>query len=173
MERYLPKMYQESIYSIDYSKLFKKGIKFLLYDLDNTVTPAHNYVPPKEAKALFVKLKKMGFEVMIFSNSPKIRLKKFTDFFEIEGVSSARKPLPGKLRKLLKEKGYDAQETAIIGDQIMTDVKVGNKVGITTILIKPISEKDFLITKFNRFLENRKMNKLSKKKLFYKDRYYE
>ena len=149
------------------------GLAVLLYDLDNTIVPGHNSEPPVKAKDLFTSLKQKGFKVIIFTNSPKIRLRGFQTFFGVDGVSNARKPFTGKLRKLLKDYNYSENEVAIIGDQMMTDVKAGNTVGITTILINPISEKDFFVTKFNRFRERKKMNELSEKNLFFKGRYYE
>ena len=173
MEQYLPDIYQKSIYTIDYSKLLNRGIKCLLYDLDNTIVPGHSSEPPAKAKDLFTSLKQKGFKVIIFTNSPKIRLKIFQTVFGVDGVSSARKPFPRKLKKLLKDYGYKKNEVAIIGDQLMTDIKVGNTVGITTILINPISDKDFFVTKFNRYRERKKMNELSEKNLFFKGRYYE
>ncbi len=173
MEIYLPDIYQKSIYTIDYTKLLNRGIKCLLYDLDNTIVSKNNSEPPTKAKDLFTSLKQKGFKVILFSNSPSIRLKGFKVAFGVEGVASARKPMPGKLRKLLKEYGYLENEVAIIGDQLMTDVKVGNTVGITTILVNPISEKDFLVTKFNRYREKKKMKELTDKNLFFKDRFYD
>lgn len=173
MEQYLPDIYQKSIYTIDYSKLLSRGIKCLLYDLDNTIVPGHSSEPPMKAKDLFTSLKQKGFKIIIFTNSPKIRLKNFQTFFGVDGVANARKPLTKKLKKLLKDYNYNINEVAIIGDQLMTDIKVGNSVGITTILINPISEKDFFVTRINRLREKRKMNELSEKNLFFKGRYYE
>ena len=173
MEQYLPDIYQKSIYTIDYSKLLSRGIKCLLYDLDNTIVPGHNSEPPAKAKDLFTSLKQKGFKVIIFTNSPKIRLKNFQAAFGVDGVANARKPFTKKLKKLLKDYNYSENEVAIIGDQLMTDIKVGNAVGITTILINPISEKDFFVTRINRFRERKKMNELSEKNLFFKGRYYE
>ena len=141
--------------------------------MDNTIVPGHSTEPPMKAKDLFTSLKQKGFKVIIFTNSPKIRLKVFQSAFGVDGVANARKPFPSKLKKLLKEYGYNENEVAIIGDQLMTDIKVGNTVGITTILINPISEKDFFVTKINRFRERKKMNELSEKNLFFKGRYYE
>ena len=37
MERYKPDIYQKDIFHIDYSSLYQKGIRVLLFDLDNTV----------------------------------------------------------------------------------------------------------------------------------------
>ena len=173
MEEYLPDIYQKSIYTIDYSKLLNRGIKCILFDLDNTIVSPFSSEAPKKAKELFTGLKQKGFKIVIFTNSPKIRLKGFKNFFGVDGVSSACKPFTGKLRRLLKEYGYAVNEVAIIGDQLMTDIKVGNKVGITTILVNPVSEKDFIFTKIHRFSERRKMKKLKDHDLFCQGRYYD
>ncbi len=173
MEQYLPDIYQKSIYTIDYSKLLNRGIKCILFDLDNTIVSPFNSQPTKKTKDLFISLKQKGFKVIIFTNSPKMRLKEFKNYFGVDGVANARKPFPGKLKKVLEKYGYDVNEVAIVGDQMMTDIKVGNKVGITTILIVPISSKDFIVTKLNRFFERKMMQKLKSHDLFWPGRYYE
>ncbi len=173
MEEYLPDIYQKSIYTIDYSSLLNRGIKCILFDLDNTVVSPLSSEPIKKAKDLFVSLKQKGFKVILFTNSPKLRLKNFKNYFGVDGVANARKPFTGKLKKLLKEYNYTENEVAIVGDQMMTDIKVGNKVGITTILIVPISNKDFVLTKINRYFERRIMKKLQANDLFCQGRYYE
>ena len=91
----------------------------------------------------------------------------------VDCCASARKPFKDKFLLVLKEYHYNINEVAIIGDQILTDVVGGNKVGILTVLINPISNKDFFITKFNRIRERRIMKKLRDKTLFSKGRYYE
>ncbi len=173
MEQYLPDIYQKSIYTIDYTKLLNRGIKCILFDLDNTIVSPYNAEPTKKTKNLFTSLKQKGFKIFIFTNSPKIRLKVFKKFFGVNGVANAHKPFTGKLRKLLKEYGYAENEVALVGDQLMTDIKVGNKVGITTILVTPISNKDFIITKINRFFERKKIEKLKSRDLFWPGRYYD
>ncbi len=173
MKDYLPDIYQKSIYTIDYSKLLNRGIKCILYDLDNTIVSSKSSLPSEKAKDLFIGLKQKGFKIIIFTNSPGFRLKTFTSFLGVDGVASACKPFTRKLRKLLNRYNYKPSEVVIIGDQLMTDVKVGNKVGITTILVNPISPKEMIFTKFNRFLENRKIKELQNNNLFHRDKYYD
>ena len=173
MEKYVPDMYQKSIYTIDYSKLLNAGIKCLLFDLDNTVVPSKSSEPSNKAKDLFISLKQKGFKVIIFSNSPKFRIKKFKNYFEVECICSAMKPWSYNFKKVMTNHRFTENEVAIIGDQIMTDVLGGNKVGITTILVNPLETKDFIWTKVNRFREKRIMKKLRKRDLFCKGRYYE
>lgn len=173
MEKYVPDMYQKSIYTVDYSKLLTIGIKCLLFDLDNTVVPSKSIEPSLKAKDLFISLKQKGFRVIIFSNSPKFRIKKFQSFFEVECICNAMKPWSKNFRKVMSNHRLSENEVAIIGDQIMTDVVGGNKVGITTILVNPIATRDFIWTIPNRIRERKIMKKLRDRDLFCKGRYYE
>jgi HAD superfamily phosphatase (TIGR01668 family) len=166
-------MYQKSIYTIDYNKLKANGIKCILIDLDNTLVPTSLDYPTKNNIELINELKEMGFKIILFSNSPKKRVKPFKDELQVDASASSMKPLKRKFLKVLNEYKYEQNEVAIIGDQILTDILGGNKVGITTILVNPVSSKDLLFTSLNRYLENRIINKLSKNNLFTKGKYYE
>ena len=53
VEKFMPDVYQKSIYYINYDKLWKKGVRCLLFDMDNTITPAHITKPTKRLKRLF------------------------------------------------------------------------------------------------------------------------
>ena len=173
MEKYIPDVYQKSIYAIDYSKLKENGIKCLLFDLDNTLAPYSIKNADEKLVELFSHLKEMGFQVIIFSNRFKKRVKPFKEELEVDCCANARKPHPKHFTRILKEYRLAENEVAIIGDQIMTDIVGGNKVGITTILVNPISLREPFWTKPNRFLEKRVMKKLNNHDLFFKGRYYE
>ena len=173
MEIYVPDIYQKSVYSIDYQKLINRGIKCLLFDLDNTLVPISDKVPNKKLKELIDDLKKLGFKIIIFSNSPKRRLLPFKNELEVDCSASSKKPRADKFLQVLKIYGYQISEVAIIGDQILTDVLGGNNVGITTILVNPISTRDFFWTRFSRKKEKKIMEKLRSNDLFVKGRYYE
>ena len=173
MEKYLPDIYKKNIYEINYDKLKSLGIKCLLFDLDNTIVPFREKEPRIETKELFYKLKQKGFKIIIFSNSPKMRLSKFKEELNVDIFGSARKPRIKNFNKVLNMYKYDINEVAIIGDQILTDIVGGNNVGITTILTTPLEPKDPFFTKPNRFREKRIMRKLRDNNLFKKVKYYE
>ena len=67
---------------------------------------------------------------------------------------------------------FNENEVAIIGDQIVTDIKGGNNVGIISILVNPISDYDPIWTKIGRLREKRIIKKLRKMDLF-KGRFYD
>ncbi|MFI3307876.1 MAG: YqeG family HAD IIIA-type phosphatase [Mycoplasmatota bacterium] len=173
MEKYIPDMYQESIYKIDYKKLKNRGIKCILFDLDNTLVVYNEKEVTNKLVDFTISLKKMGFKIIIVTNSPKVRAIKFRDALDIDCCANARKPRPNKIIEILEEFNYKESEVALIGDQMCTDVICGNRAGITTILITPLSKKDLFVTKINRFREKKIMAKLRQKDLFTKGRYYE
>lgn len=165
MEIYIPDSYQESIFTVNYDLLKSKGIKYLLFDLDNTITPENKKTCTDNVKELFNKLKE-DFHVIIFSNSPKGRVSKIADELGVAYVYLAFKPSPKKFLDVMKNYKCSENEMAIIGDQIVTDVKGGNRVGILSILVNPISNYDPLWTKIGRIRERRIIKKLRQKDLF-------
>lgn len=173
IELFKPDMYVKDIYSIDYKKLKNFGIKCILFDLDNTLVPCSNKKPSRKLKDFIEKLKDVGFKVIIFSNSNKKRLTPFKNILEVDCSYSSKKPFQKKYKKVLKEYKYNQSEVAMIGDQIVTDIYGGNRMGIFTILVKPINKKEFVFTKFNRFFENKIIRKLEKRKIFKRGEYYE
>lgn len=173
MEKYVPDIYQKSIYSINYDKLMQRGIKCILFDLDNTLVGKTIKEPNQKLKELFNDLKDKGFKVIIFSNSPKSRVRPFKEKLEIDALASAKKPLRKSFQKVMDEYGYSVSEIAIVGDQLLTDILGGNTVGITTVLVNPISLKDFAWTKINRYFENKLLKKMREKDIFVKGKYYD
>ena len=67
-------------------------------------------------------------------------------------------------KKALKMTQSTSNETAMIGDQLLTDIHGGNKVGLFTILVDPIAKKtDKLPTRINRKLEKHYLKKIEQK----------
>ena len=174
MDNFIPDMYQKSIYHIDYEKLLDDGIKCLLFDLDNTCVPYKDTEPNKKLIELFEMLKDMDFKLIIFSNAGKKRIGPFKKVLDVDCLANARKPLKKNFLKVIKIFNYDLSEVAIIGDQLYKDILGGNKVGIKTILVNPMSSDDMFLTRLIfRKLEKKKYKLLEKKGLLKRGKYYE
>lgn len=173
IELYKPDMYIKDIYAIDYKKLKSFGIKCILFDLDNTLVPYYRVKPTRKLKDFIENVKDMGFKVILFSNATKKRLTPFKNTLEVDCSASSRKPSEKKFKKVLKEYKFEQSEVAIIGDQIVADIFGGNRMGIFTVLVNPISKKEPIWTKFNRFRENRIIRKLERNNIFGRGKYYE
>ena len=173
MDILIPDMYQKSIYSINYEKLYNCGIRCLLFDLDNTCVPYVEKVPSKKLIDLFDYLKDMGFKVILFSNATKKRLEVFKNTLVVDCSYSSRKPSKRKFLKVLKMYNFDLSEVAIIGDQLFTDILGGNRVGMTSILVNPMSKKDMPLTFIFRILERGQFKKFKKRGILKLGEYYE
>ena len=99
----LPKMYKKDIYNINYNLLKEKGIKYLLFDIDNTIADSTMNIPSKETIKLFEKLKKQGFELILFTNALPLRANKFKKAFNIECIPIACKPHKFNYQKLMNK----------------------------------------------------------------------
>lgn len=172
MEKYVPDIYAQSVYKIKYKKLKERGIKCLCFDLDNTLASLNEDVPSSEVKELFHMLSN-DFKVIIISNQSKKRLTPFKEILNVDVAYFSCKPLKKKFKKIMKIYDYKPEHVAIIGDQLMTDILGGNRVGWLTILVNSMCEKEPFIDHILRKIENHKLKKLRKKGLLEKGSYYE
>ena len=173
IEKYMPDVYQKSIYYINYDKLYKKGVRCLLFDLDNTITPPHINKPTKRLKRLFDELKDKGFKLIIISNAPKHRIEPFKRELNVDACAFSLKPTKNKYERIMEKFKYKTTELAAIGDQLLTDVYGANKLDITSVLVNPLTTHDYTITIVNRLLEKIIFRRLDNKDLLVKGKYYD
>ncbi|MBE6012291.1 YqeG family HAD IIIA-type phosphatase [Anaeropeptidivorans aminofermentans] len=152
---FCPKEYLPDISSVDYKKLYDSGIRYLIYDIDNTIAAYEEHKPGEKALKLFDKLIKMGFKIAFVSNNHKKRVTLFNEDLKFIAIHHGLKPLPFGIWKAMKMIKAKNNNTALIGDQIFTDVLCGNLNNIYTILVKPVSDKDVLSVKIKRGLEKK------------------
>ncbi|MFH2033208.1 MAG: YqeG family HAD IIIA-type phosphatase [Candidatus Margulisiibacteriota bacterium] len=150
-----PKDRADSIYRIDFDSLKKKSIKYLIFDIDDTLIPRKTHQISPELDKLF-KLLKKDFKIFLLSNSirPK-RIKKVADALGIEGRALAGKPMPFAYAYALKKLGGTPKESAMIGDQLFMDIWGGNLAGMHTIMVKNILPETFWLRKWMRWAENK------------------
>ena len=172
MDMFIPDIYQKSIYTIDYKKLKKNGIKCLLFDLDNTIAPYKVIEPDQKVKELFASLEK-DFKVIIISNSNKNRLRPFKEKLNVDVAFSSKKPFKTKYKKILELYNFKIDEVACIGDQLLTDILGANRMGFTSILVNRIAKYETIFTKINRFFEGFILRRLAKKNILVTGEYYD
>lgn len=173
LEKFVPDIYAKSIFLINYKKLRKKGIKCILFDLDNTIAPVSIQKPSKKTIDLFEELKDLGFKLIIMSNSPKTRVEPFKTALNVDAAALCFKPKKDKYLKIMKIYNLKPEAICSIGDQLVTDIYGANNLDITSILVNQISPKDYFTSFFNRLIEKLIIKRLEKKDLFKKGRYYD
>ncbi len=165
LKYFIPNKFVESIYQIDISALKKQGVKGVITDLDNTLMEADspNY-SPKLVKWLD-DLQEIGFSVIILSNNTKTRIEPVAKALTVPFIDKAQKPRRSGFVRALSYLKLQPHEVVVIGDQLLTDVLGGNRMGIYTILVVPISQHEGFFTKINRQIERIIWKQLHKKNL--------
>lgn len=153
LSKLYPKLYVASLFDIDLKHLKKQGIKAILFDIDNTLIPWDRKDLDPKIEKWFRSLIDQGFKVCFVSNNDEKRVSALTGSLQVPGVHKAAKPRRKGLRRALGLLGTNIQETALVGDQVFTDVLAGNRLGLYTILVAPLAGKEFIGTRVNRKLE--------------------
>ena len=136
------------IYEISQSELQKKGIHCLLIDIDGTLVNRKSTKIPNVVKNWIFESKKL-FSLYLISNNPsKKRIAKIAKELKLRYKYNASKPRKKNTLNVIKEVCYESNNIAIIGDRIFTDIIVGNRCNIKTILVKRLN-RDGLPIKFN------------------------
>lgn len=135
----IPAFYFESIYAIDLERLRARGVRLLLADLDNTLVPYGVSTPPPAVQTWKTALEEVGITLFILSNSRRPgRAQGFAEALGVPYEGHAGKPKSGGFRRAMARMGVRPEETAIVGDQIFTDIWGGNHAGVLTLLVHPI-----------------------------------
>jgi HAD superfamily phosphatase (TIGR01668 family) len=142
-----------SVTELDCGKLADQGLRGLIFDLDNTLVRwKHDELAP-EVLAKMAQLKASGFHICLLSNARQHRAAAIADQLHIAFIAPAAKPRKGSFKKALELLGTSPEQTAIIGDQLFTDICGGNRTGLHTIWVKPLAEREFFWTRLVRRLE--------------------
>ena len=151
-DKFFPDRYVASTYVIDFEGLYKEGVRGLIFDIDNTLVP-HGAPADERARALFKRLKSIGFRCCLISNNQKPRVEMFNKDIQVDYVYNAHKPSIRNYLKAMEIMGTDRDSTVFIGDQLFTDVWGAKRAGIPNILVKPIHPKEEIQIVLKRYLE--------------------
>ncbi len=150
--RFYPKKYVDSAYEIPYEAFYKKGIRGVIFDIDNTLVP-HGAPADGRAKALFERLKAAGLKTCLMSNNKEPRVASFAAEVHSDYLYKAGKPGKKGYQRAMERMGTGADTTLFVGDQLFTDVYGANRAGIYAILVKPIHPKEEIQIVVKRRLE--------------------
>ena len=153
LERLYPDIYVRSIEHLPLKELKRRGIEALVFDIDNTISPYDCAEPDEWALGVLDNIKKEGFKICLLSNNNENRIKIFNRKIGAFAYWKAGKPGTKMLRKAMEDMGTNPSNTAMVGDQVFTDVWCGHNAGMLSIMTAPVCNRDQLITKVKRPIE--------------------
>jgi len=150
---FLPDIKLGKVTDISVELLNKFGIEALILDVDNTLSTHHGQILTDGLPEWLEYMKNNGIKLTVLSNSKEKRVKPFAEKIGLDFISLGLKPLPFGYLRALKALKTKRKNTAIVGDQIFTDVLGGNTVGVKTVLLTPIKPEDGFSFKIRRKIE--------------------
>ena len=141
LNKLYPDTYLDSIDDIDFEMYYKKGIRGIVSDIDNTLVP-HGAPADEHIIKVFEKIHGMGIDTCLISNNKKLRVEPFAKAVNSKFIYDAHKPSRESYKKAMELMNTDKESTLFIGDQIFTDIWGANRTGIETVMLKQIDKKE-------------------------------
>jgi HAD superfamily phosphatase (TIGR01668 family) len=77
---------------------------------------------------------------LISNNPSRQRIGAVADQLGIGYTSSAAKPRRGAIQRVIDTLDLKPEHIAMVGDRVFTDVLAGNRLGLFTVLVRPLKE---------------------------------
>lgn len=142
-----------SVLDITPDFLRQNGIAALLLDIDNTLSHHFSQTPIDGLDGWLGTMSAAGIKTVLFSNARESRVAPFAERIGVGHITKAMKPLPFGMLRARRLLGVKLKNTAIVGDQLFTDMLGGNISGAKTILVTPMHEESGRFFKLKRRLE--------------------
>jgi HAD superfamily phosphatase (TIGR01668 family) len=144
-----------AVADVPIDQLVDRGIAGVLIDMDDTLLPSHADALDPRSQRWFDRLRDRGIGAVILSNGEVRRTRAIGAQLGVVALPLAGKPFRIAFRRGLEHLGTEPAATAMIGDQLFTDVLGANLAGITSILVRPLSAGGLPHTRWARKLERR------------------
>ena len=133
--------------------LLSHGIRALLIDIDNTLAPYEQPDPDEAILLWFASLRENGIRAALVSNNHADRVERFNQPLGLPAYADSGKPGKKTLLMAMRELGAEKSETAMVGDQLLTDSFAGRHIGLPSIIVPPINDKKNPFFRFKRLCE--------------------
>ena len=149
-----PNAYLKKVQDINIEFLMKNNIKALILDVDNTLIDYYKNLSEDVIKWAS-EMKGQGIKLYILSNTnKKEKVEMVAKKLDIPFRSFAKKPSKKGFKKVQNELQLQSNNIGVVGDQVFTDVIGGNRSKMFTILVDPVTPKDYWYTAWKRPIEN-------------------
>lgn len=152
LEKFFPDAWMNSVYEINFKKLYQMGYRGLIFDIDNTLVP-HGAGADERAIRLFAQLRDLGFCCCLLSNNKKERVTMFNENIGVFFIENAHKPSRINYMRACRMMNTGLENTLFIGDQLFTDIYGARRCAMPNILVSPMNPREEIQIVLKRYLE--------------------
>ncbi len=148
-----PDFYFNKVTCIDKKFFTDEGINALLIDVDNTLCKDEVRSLSEGVSEWVSTAKRAEIKICLVTNNNEERVKPVAVELDLPYIAKCKKPFGDGISRAMALLSARRESTAIIGDQLFTDIAAGRRAKIKTILVKPISPKEILVVRLKRIPE--------------------
>ncbi len=149
-----PCFHMRNVLGINEDFLKKNGIDALILDLDNTLSLHGSPAAEEGIPEWLDNMRALGVKMVVVSNNTNHRVAPLARKLGLPFIANGAKPLTIGITRALRFLGVPRERTAVVGDQIFTDVMGGNLARTRTILVEPFHAEKNLFFRIKRAAEN-------------------
>lgn len=157
-----PTLYRKSARELSAEELKNMDICLLLLDADNTLRRHHDKAPCDWVEDFIKRMKQAGISLIITSNAKAANVAEFANAVGLPFYALCKKPLPFKIRKIIRNAGIKTTQAAIVGDQLFTDILCAKLAHIRSVLVSPIELENKWNFKIRRAIERPILRRITK-----------
>lgn len=140
---------EDSILSLTAETVQRGGLKGLVLDVDETLVPFNSSQITAELEDWLADLRPHLKGIWLVSNNlSQVRISRIAQKLDLPYILGARKPSRRKVRLALQQLDLPVEQVGMVGDRLFTDVLVGNRLGMYTILVEPMVDPSNLPRKY-------------------------
>jgi uncharacterized protein len=130
----------DSVLALTPERLRSYGLRGLVLDVDDTIVSIASPAASPELLTWLAEAQQVVSKLWLVSNNPhRSRIQPIAESLGLPYLIGAAKPSRRKLRQAVADMNLPYDQVAMVGDRIFTDVLAGNRLGLLTVLVKPIS----------------------------------
>jgi uncharacterized protein len=120
------------------SMLERQGLKGLVLDVDDTLVSTRTARVSPDVKVWMAEICQVVQVVLVSNNLNRIRIHRIAKELNTPYLFGAGKPSRRKVRQAVQQMNLPFHQVGMVGDRLFTDVIVGNRLGMFTVLVEPM-----------------------------------
>lgn len=129
----------DTVLSLTPEMLQQNGIQGIVLDVDETLVPITMAQISAELLPWVEAIRRVAPQIWLVSNNiSESRIQRIAEALQVPYITGAGKPSRRKLRRAVDAMNLPAEKVAMVGDRLFTDVLAGNRLGMFTVIVKPM-----------------------------------